>query len=294
MITDKDIDEALDRIARTPTASFSTATFQKTLMGTLAEHAPKQSALRTEHGRRRFAAELMAKMAKGIDESGGRNDSSSRASERTVVFRRPRAPVRAQASPPAPATSPAPTTPSSTASPQTPPAATAAPAPRHCAVPRGRRSPIGMPTAAVKPEFADHYKELATFKATEDSRKLTLPAIRRRLRARSSPTNSRRRKASSSSSTQQPIWAQARKWAHKPACRKPLQRWSWTLRRRPDRQRADAQGRARCRNRQARPGRPGARHRGAEFPRCAARQPISASSWATMLVTASTSRASRS
>jgi hypothetical protein len=27
----------------------------------------------------------------------------------------------------------------------------------------------------VKPEFADHYKDLATFKATEDSRRLTLP-----------------------------------------------------------------------------------------------------------------------
>lgn len=94
MISDEDIDKALDRIARTPDGELLYRHFQKTMMGMLPDHAPDESALRTEHGRRRFAAELMAKMAKGIDESGGRTDSSSRASERTVVFRarEPRAP----------------------------------------------------------------------------------------------------------------------------------------------------------------------------------------------------------
>lgn len=87
-IDDKDINDALDRLARTADGELLYRFFQKTLMGTLDAHAPDESALRTEHGRRRFAAELMAKMAKGIDESGGRTDSSSRgASERTVVFR---------------------------------------------------------------------------------------------------------------------------------------------------------------------------------------------------------------
>jgi hypothetical protein len=86
-IADKDINEALDRIARTADGELLYRFCQKTMMGILDDHAPGESALRTEHGRRRFAAELMAKMAKGIDESGGRTDSSSRASERTVVFR---------------------------------------------------------------------------------------------------------------------------------------------------------------------------------------------------------------
>jgi len=86
-IDDKDINEALDRLARTRDGELLYRFFQKTMMGILDQHAPDESALRTEHGRRRFAAELMAMMAKGIDESGGRTDSSSRASERTIVFR---------------------------------------------------------------------------------------------------------------------------------------------------------------------------------------------------------------
>lgn len=87
-IADKDINEALDRIARTADGELLYRFCQKTMMGILDDHAPDESALRTEHGRRRFAAELMAKMAKGIDGSDGRTDSSgTRASERTVVFR---------------------------------------------------------------------------------------------------------------------------------------------------------------------------------------------------------------
>lgn len=88
MIDDKDLDEALDRIARTADGELLYRYFQKVLMGTLADHGPDESALRTEHGRRRFAQELMARLAKGIDESGGSGstDSGQRRSERIVVF----------------------------------------------------------------------------------------------------------------------------------------------------------------------------------------------------------------
>lgn len=90
MISDDEINQAIDRIARTADGELLYRYLQKTLMGTLSEHSPEDGALRCEHGMRRFASILMAKMAKGIDESGGRTDSStgSRASERTVVFRR--------------------------------------------------------------------------------------------------------------------------------------------------------------------------------------------------------------
>lgn len=88
MIDDDDIKQAFDRIARTADGETIYRYFQKRLMGTLADHAPEDSALRSEHGMRRFAAELMSMMAKGIDESGGRSTSpGDRATERTVVFR---------------------------------------------------------------------------------------------------------------------------------------------------------------------------------------------------------------
>ena len=86
MIDDEQLDKALDRIARTADGEMLYRFMQKTLMGTLADHNPSDGALRTEHGERRFAQRLMAKMAKGIDESGGRAGSSP--TERTVVFRR--------------------------------------------------------------------------------------------------------------------------------------------------------------------------------------------------------------
>lgn len=94
MIDDNQLDDALDRIARTSDGELLYRFMQKTLMGTLAEHDPSEGALRTEHGMRRFAQLLMAKMVKGIDESGGRTDSSTSPSERTVVFRG-REPARA-------------------------------------------------------------------------------------------------------------------------------------------------------------------------------------------------------
>lgn len=86
MISDEQLNQALDRIARTADGELLYRFMQKTLMSTLADHAPSESALRSEHGMRRFAQLLMAKMAKGIDESGGRTDSTS-PSERTIIFR---------------------------------------------------------------------------------------------------------------------------------------------------------------------------------------------------------------
>lgn len=89
MITDEETAAALDRIARTSDGELLYRHLQKHLMGTIADHAPDDSALRTEHGMRRFAASLMAKMARGIDESGGSSTSSGtdgKRSERTVVF----------------------------------------------------------------------------------------------------------------------------------------------------------------------------------------------------------------
>jgi hypothetical protein len=93
MISDDELNQALDRIARTADGELFYRYLQKGLMGSLDEHAPSESALRTEHGRRRFAAELMAKMAKGIDESGGHTNTSR--TERTVVFRARESAVRA-------------------------------------------------------------------------------------------------------------------------------------------------------------------------------------------------------
>ena len=89
MIDDEQLKLAIDRIARTADGELLYRYLQKTLMGVLAEHGPADCALRTEHGRRRFAADLMAMMAKGIDESGGRSDTDTggKSSERTVIFR---------------------------------------------------------------------------------------------------------------------------------------------------------------------------------------------------------------
>ena len=86
MIDDEQLNQALDRIARSADGELLYRYCQKTLMGTLAEHIPADGALWTEHGRRRFAAELMAKMAKGIAESGGQRRNSDSSAERTVVF----------------------------------------------------------------------------------------------------------------------------------------------------------------------------------------------------------------
>lgn len=81
-ITDKDVAEALDRIARTADGQVFYLHLQRLLMGVLSEHDPSDGALRHENGRRRFASELMAKMAKGIEDSAARSADSS-----PVVFR---------------------------------------------------------------------------------------------------------------------------------------------------------------------------------------------------------------
>lgn len=90
MITDDDLNLALDRIARTPDGELLYRYFQKVLMGVLTDVDPGRSALRTNHGRRSLAAELMGRMAKGIDESAGRSSDDTsdtgKRTERPVVF----------------------------------------------------------------------------------------------------------------------------------------------------------------------------------------------------------------
>lgn len=88
MITDEDIAEALDRIARTADGGLLYAYLQKVAIGVVDALDPPDGALRANHGERRFAHRMMGLMARGIDESGGRSDSGSdrRPSERPVVF----------------------------------------------------------------------------------------------------------------------------------------------------------------------------------------------------------------
>jgi hypothetical protein len=66
--------EAIDRIARTPDGATFYVFLQRRLMSiSLAE---TDGALRLDQGERTFAAKLIAAMAKGIFESGGRTGSS--------------------------------------------------------------------------------------------------------------------------------------------------------------------------------------------------------------------------
>lgn len=68
-VTDKDLADALDRIARTPDGGLLYLYLQKTLTGVLAGEVPDWT-LRRDHGRRLFAAELMAHMGEGISING--------------------------------------------------------------------------------------------------------------------------------------------------------------------------------------------------------------------------------
>lgn len=89
-VTDEDLLKGLDRIARTADGELLYLYLQRAMIGTLADHDPSDGALRTEHGRRRFAGELMARMSKGIEESAGSRSSdtsSGKRAERPVVFR---------------------------------------------------------------------------------------------------------------------------------------------------------------------------------------------------------------
>lgn len=91
-VTDKELLEALDRIARTSDGEALYLYLMRVVM-----EIPQQGALKAHSGRRSLAAELMGKMARGMDESSGRPaDTSSDAggpasSRRVVVFRSERA-----------------------------------------------------------------------------------------------------------------------------------------------------------------------------------------------------------
>ncbi len=87
MITDEDIAQAVDRIARTADGELLYRYLQRIVLF-VPDLSAEVCALRIDQGRRRFAADLMALMAKGIDERGGSSSSNpdGKRSERTVVF----------------------------------------------------------------------------------------------------------------------------------------------------------------------------------------------------------------
>ena len=68
-IASKDIEAAIDRIARTDDGMLLYLYLQKVRLGLTPSDA-QQRALRANEGRRSFAADLMAHMGKGIRESG--------------------------------------------------------------------------------------------------------------------------------------------------------------------------------------------------------------------------------
>ena len=83
MITDDDMKKAIDRIASTEDGYLLYLYFQKTLCSTV-PLSPIEGALQGNEGRRKYAAELMDLMSKGIAESGG----SRTADRRPVIFAR--------------------------------------------------------------------------------------------------------------------------------------------------------------------------------------------------------------
>lgn len=80
-MTDDDLAKSIDRIARSGDGRDLYLFLQKTVCD-LAPGECTDGALREFEGRRRFASELMAMMAKGIIESGGRDNQP-------IVFGRP-------------------------------------------------------------------------------------------------------------------------------------------------------------------------------------------------------------
>lgn len=86
-----DINQALDRIARTADGEMLYRYLQRECLTFPNESDPSDGALRANHGRRSFAADLMRRLEKGIDESVGasRSTSGQRPTERAVVFRAP-------------------------------------------------------------------------------------------------------------------------------------------------------------------------------------------------------------
>jgi hypothetical protein len=88
-ISDEELLQALDRIARTPDGALLYLYFQRAVLELFRDPSANNGALRAHEGRRNFAAELMGRMARGIDESG-RATTSQRTgytTERPVVFR---------------------------------------------------------------------------------------------------------------------------------------------------------------------------------------------------------------
>jgi hypothetical protein len=81
MTPEKEIKEAIDRIARTADGEILYRYLQQEVCEIVSP--ANESALREHNGRRRFASDLMTLMGKGIDASGGRNGT-----ERPVVFAR--------------------------------------------------------------------------------------------------------------------------------------------------------------------------------------------------------------
>jgi hypothetical protein len=79
MISDDDFKQAFDDMARTPAGRLVYLHLQRTLCQLCPSDQP--GALRRHEGRRTFAGELMAMMAKGIEQSGGSDPS-----ERPAVF----------------------------------------------------------------------------------------------------------------------------------------------------------------------------------------------------------------
>lgn len=71
-LTDKLLEEAVDRIARTADGSLLYLLLQRRLMR-ISSDVQKSSALRLDEGERRFAARLIDLMKVGIFESGRRN-----------------------------------------------------------------------------------------------------------------------------------------------------------------------------------------------------------------------------
>jgi hypothetical protein len=73
-LTDRDLREAVDRIARTADGIYLYRYLQKVLCAITSETA-NECALRRNEGRRSFAAELMGLMAEGLRDSGSAADT---------------------------------------------------------------------------------------------------------------------------------------------------------------------------------------------------------------------------
>lgn len=85
-ITDQDMAEALDRIARTPDGEVLYLYLQKALMGV--PTSTEACALTANHGRRSFASELMGFMSKGISASARSGCITFAVAQRSAVPRR--------------------------------------------------------------------------------------------------------------------------------------------------------------------------------------------------------------